>query len=90
MGAAFSELFPTHVRAGGQGFSYNAGRGFGSAMPALVGYLSSVMRLGRAIGTCALFSYALVLLATAFLEETRGQELETYEHQENGRCLTRS
>lgn len=82
MGATFAELFPTQVRATGQGFTYNAGRGVGSAMPALVGYLGGTMPLGQAIGTCALFSYALVLLASVLLCETRGKELEAYAYQE--------
>jgi MFS family permease len=76
MGATFAELFPTRVRASGQGFSYNVGRGLGSAVPAVIGYLSVTMRLGPAIGVCAVGSYALVLLATVLLPETRGKELE--------------
>jgi MFS family permease len=78
MSAAFAELFPTRVRGTGQGFSYNVGRGVGSAMPAMVGYLGDrgAMQLGQAIGVCAVFSYAVVLFATALLPETRGKELE--------------
>jgi MFS family permease len=78
MGATFAELFPTRVRASGQGFSYNVGRGLGSAVPAVIGYLSVTMQLGPAIGVCAVSSYALVLLATVLLPETRGKELETH------------
>jgi MFS family permease len=77
MGATFAELFPTRVRATGQGFSYNTGRGVGSIVPAVVGYVGGAVQLGRAIGICAIFSYALVLIATALLPETRGKELET-------------
>jgi predicted MFS family arabinose efflux permease len=77
MGAAFAELFPTRVRATGQGFSYNTGRGLGSAMPAMVGFVAGTMGLGRAIGVCAISSYSVVLLATALLPETRGKELAT-------------
>lgn len=76
MGAAFAELFPTGVRATGQGFSYNSGRAVGSALPALVGYLSPILSLGSAIGLCAVCSYVLVLAASALLVETRGKELE--------------
>jgi MFS family permease len=76
MGAAFAELFPTRVRATGQGFSYNAGRGIGSAMPALVGYLSAVIPLTQAIAVCAIASYSVVLLGTLLLRETRGRELD--------------
>ncbi len=78
MGATFAELFPTRVRASGQGFSYNVGRGLGSAVPAVIGYLSVSMQLGPAIGVCAVSSYALVLIATVLLPETRGKELETH------------
>ena len=79
MGACFAELYPTHVRANGQGFSYNAGRGIGAAMPALVGFASSSVPLGTAIGIFAAVSYSLVLIGTAMLPETRGRELLTYE-----------
>ena len=78
MGATFAELFPTRVRATGQGFSYNTGRAIGSAMPALVGYISVFTPLGQAVGLCALSSYALVLVATSFLPETRGTELTAH------------
>jgi MFS family permease len=77
MSATFVELFPTRVRAGAQGFTYNAGRGIGSLMPAVIGYLSSEgLELRHAIGLCAICSYALVLLMTAFLWETRGKALD--------------
>ncbi len=79
MGACFAELYPTHVRANGQGFSYNSGRGIGAAMPALVGFASSSVPLGTAIGIFAAASYSLVLIGTAMLPETRGRELLTYE-----------
>ena len=76
MGATFAELFPTRVRASGQGFSYNVGRGIGSFVPALVGVLAADMGLGTAMGLCAASAYMLVLVATALLPETRGRELE--------------
>jgi MFS family permease len=79
MGASFAELYPTHVRSNGQGFSYNAGRGIGAVMPALVGFASTAVPLGTAIGIFAVLSYALVLVGTALLPETRGKELLTYE-----------
>lgn len=75
MGATFAELFPTRVRATGQGFSYNSGRAVGSFVPALVGVMSADLGLARAIGLCAMCSYAVVLAAAAMLPETRGQEL---------------
>lgn len=77
MGATFAELFPTRVRATGQGFSYNTGRAAGSLVPALVGVLAASIGLGPAMGVCAASAYVLVLIATALLPETRGRELET-------------
>lgn len=41
LGPFFTELFPGGIRATGQGFSYNVGRGVGALFPALVGILST-------------------------------------------------
>ena len=79
MGAALAELFPTKVRGNGQGFSYNAGRGIGAVMPALVGYMGALMPLGTAISGLAVVSYAFVLVATVMLPETKGTELLDHE-----------
>jgi len=77
MGATFAELFPTRVRATGQGFSYNTGRAVGSLVPMIVGMLAAGFGLGTAMGLCAACAYMLVLVATAMLPETRGRELES-------------
>jgi MFS family permease len=77
MGATFAELFPTRVRATGQGFSYNTGRAVGSFVPTLVGVVAPSIGLGPAMGICSSSSYVLVLLAVAMLPETRGRELES-------------
>jgi MFS family permease len=77
MGATFSELFPTRVRATGQGFSYNTGRAVGSFVPALVGVVAANAGLGHAMGLCAACAYVLVVIAAVLLPETRGNELET-------------
>jgi len=77
MGATFAELFPTRVRATGQGFSYNTGRAVGSFVPTLVGVAAPSLGLGQAMGICSASSYVLVLLAVALLPETRGRELES-------------
>jgi MFS family permease len=75
MGAFFTELFPTRVRASGQGFSYNFGRGIGALFPSVIGFLSSTMPLGKAIGIFAAAAYAVLFLAALALPETRGKEL---------------
>jgi MFS family permease len=77
MGATFAELFPTRVRATGQGFSYNTGRAVGSFVPALVGVVAARYGLGQAMGVCAGSAYVFVLVACALLPETRGRELES-------------
>jgi MFS family permease len=77
MGATFAELFPTRVRATGQGFSYNTGRAIGSFVPTIVGVAAASIGLGQAMGICSASSYVLVLVAVAMLPETRGRELES-------------
>ncbi len=79
MGATFSELFPTNVRATGQGFSYNFGRGLGSLAPALVGLATVKIPLATAIGGCAVICYAFVIGASLLLPETKSMELARLE-----------
>jgi MFS family permease len=75
VGPLLSELYPTRLRATGQGFSYNAGRGVGAAFPALVGLAASSIGLTTAITLAAAAAYALVILASFALPETRGRLL---------------
>lgn len=79
MGPFLTELFPSRVRATGQGFAYNFGRGIGALFPTLVGYLSATMSLGAAIGTFAGAAYALVIVAALLLPETKGRLLKAYD-----------
>ncbi|WP_144638310.1 MFS transporter [Bordetella genomosp. 13] len=75
LGAYLTELFPSELRANGQGFAYNFGRGIGALFPSLVGYLSQSMGLAQAIGLFAGGAYAVVLLTAVLLPETRGRAL---------------
>lgn len=77
MGAYLSELFPSRVRGSAQGFCYNFGRATGAVCPALVGYLSTSLTLGVAIGLVAACAYCLVILVALLLPETAGQVLDT-------------
>jgi predicted MFS family arabinose efflux permease len=72
---SFSELFPTRIRASGQGFSLSGGRGFGAVVPAMVGVLAATKPLGQAMGVCALSAYAVALVAAYLLRETKGADL---------------
>ncbi|MCO4863305.1 MFS transporter [Cupriavidus sp. WGlv3] len=75
MGAYLTELYPSHIRGSGQGFSYNFGRAVGSVFPAMIGHMSATMSLGVAIGYLAAGSYGLVVVACLLLPETQGREL---------------
>jgi MFS family permease len=75
MGSFFTELFPTSLRGSGQGFSYNLGRGVGALFPALAGYFSALMPLGKAIAVFAVTAYLLMVIAVLLLPETSGSEL---------------
>lgn len=75
----FAELFPTGIRASGQGFCLSGGRGFGSVVPATVGMLAATLPLGTAMGVCALCSYALAFCAAIALPETIGADLNAVE-----------
>ncbi len=86
MGAYLSELFPSRVRGSGQGFCYNFGRAVGSICPALVGYLSTSIPLGTAIGYLAVGGYLLVVIAALALPETKGLELTASDQALAGRA----
>ncbi|MGN8160360.1 MFS transporter [Salinisphaera sp. SWV1] len=75
VGAFFTELFPSEVRANGQAFSYNFGRAIGAIFPAFVGFIADRAGLGIAIGVFAGTAYALVFVAALCLPETRGLDL---------------
>ncbi|MFS2155778.1 MFS transporter [Pseudomonas sp. Pseusp122] len=76
MGAFLTELYPSAVRATGQGFAYNFGRGIGALFPGLVGYLSQTSSLAAAIGMFAGGAYLVVLVVTMLLPETKGKQLD--------------
>ena len=76
MGAYFSELFPTPVRASGSGFAYNLGRGVGALFPTLVGFVSGHTSLGTAIAIFGSGAYLLMVFGVLLLPETRGRELQ--------------
>jgi MFS family permease len=79
MGTFMTELYPTAVRGVGQGFCYNAGRGIGALFPALVGFLSGELGLGRAIAVFSLGAYGVMIIALLLLPETRGRALQSLE-----------
>jgi MFS family permease len=75
MGAFLAENFPTRIRAAGQGFTYNFGRGVAALNPTFVGIATASMPLGKAIALFSLIAYALVIIAAFILPETKGKAL---------------
>ena len=76
-GSFVAELFPTAVRATGQGTSYNVGRMAGAIAPLTIGTLAGLpgIGIGLALGlTSAFFLLAAGLVFT--LPDRSGQELE--------------
>lgn len=74
-GAFLAELFPTRVRATGQGFSYNFGRVVAASFPPLIGLVSTHISLPMAMAGFALASFACVIIAALALPETHGRVL---------------
>lgn len=75
IGPVLSELYSTGVRGSGLGFCYNLGRGVAALGPALIGANLERTSVSSAVGAYAAFAYAVVLVATALLPETRGRKL---------------
>jgi MFS family permease len=76
-GSFVAELFPTAVRATGQGTSYNIGRMAGAVAPYTIGVLATLpgIGIGLALGiTSAFFLLAAALIFT--LPDRSGQPLE--------------
>lgn len=76
-GAFLAELFPTAVRATGQGLTYNLGRGLGALAPYTIGALATVpnVGIGSALAvTSGFFLTGALLLFT--LPDTSGRPLE--------------
>jgi MFS family permease len=70
-----SEIFPTSVRAGALGITYNGARTMSSIAPLVIGRVGQMKGLGWAFYLCAA-GYLLAALITTQLPETRGKKLE--------------
>jgi MFS family permease len=73
-GSYLAELYPAALRATGQGFTYNFGRGVGALFPAGIGFAAQTMGVGGAMMFAAA-AYGIAVLALLGLPETMGREL---------------
>jgi MFS family permease len=74
-GVLLAELFPTSVRATGQGLTYNVGRAMGALGPFTIGALATQVGIGSALAlTSAFFLAGAVLIL--FIPDTTGKQLE--------------
>jgi MFS family permease len=74
-GAMLAELFPTSIRATGQGFAYNAGRAFSALAPFIIGQLADIYGIGSALALTSAF-FLIGAMMILLLPETRGTTLE--------------
>jgi MFS family permease len=76
-GSLIAELFPTAVRATGQGTSYNAGRMAGAVAPFTIGAVATLpgIGIGLALGITSAFFLAAALLVCT-LPDLSGRPLE--------------
>jgi MFS family permease len=75
MGAYLAELFPTAIRASGQGFAYNVGRGLAGFGPLVVGSLAGTIGLGQAVLWVGAAGAVAGLVALVWLPETRHRNI---------------
>lgn len=72
-GSFLAELFPTEVRATGQGLTYNVGRGLGALAPYTIGAVAQLphVGIGSALGLTSAFFLAGAGLILAFPDRSR-------------------
>ncbi|GAA4835906.1 MFS transporter [Saccharopolyspora rosea] len=76
IGPLLSEQFPTEVRATGQAFAYNFGRGIGALFPLAVGILADRVGIALAIALFAGAAYAVLAISAMFVQERRDVPLD--------------
>ncbi|MDQ0693178.1 MFS transporter [Arthrobacter sp. W4I7] len=74
-GSYLAELFPTNIRATGQAFAYNVGRGLAAFGPLTVGGMAASIGLGNSILLVGTVGAGLGCIALAMLPETRRKNI---------------
>jgi MFS family permease len=73
-GALTAELYPTHIRARAQGFTYNIGRVVSAAAPFVAGTLATSYGFSGAF-TVSGAAFVLAAVAWIWIPETKGREV---------------
>lgn len=78
-GSFLAELFPTDVRATGQGLTYNLGRGMGALAPYTIGYVATLpnVGIGSALALTSAFFLAGAVLIMFFADTSRKALVES-------------
>ena len=78
-GSFLAELFPTSVRATGQGLTYNLGRGLGALAPYTIGYVATLpnVGIGSALALTSAFFLAGAVLILFFADTSRKSLVES-------------
>lgn len=87
-GALFAELFPTDVRATGQGFCYGGGRLLSASAPYTVGVLAQSNGIGSALALTSVF-FSLGAFLILLLPNTRGTRLDDVQPGESSPASTK-
>jgi MFS family permease len=72
-GSFLAELFPSNMRAAGQGLAYNLGRGLAALGPGFIGITADSIGLGESIMIVGFAACALAITCVWLLPETRGK-----------------
>lgn len=73
LGPFLTDLFPTHIRTTGMGFSYNVGKSFGALSVVGVGHLAESLGLATSIGLFCLTAYALATISILLIKVHKEQ-----------------
>jgi MFS family permease len=81
-GSFLAELFPSNMRAAGQGLAYNVGRGLAALGPGFIGITADEIGLGESIVIVGLVACSLAIVCCWLLPETRGKVIVEEEERE--------
>jgi MFS family permease len=84
-GSFLAELFPSNMRAAGQGLAYNVGRGLAALGPGFIGLTADAIGLGASIMIVGFTACTIAITCCWLLPETRGKVIVEPERGERPR-----